>query len=174
MIKGQVLGGEIKLSKGHGGGIYRLSFSPVKDAQGRRFLLTMAAFGATVEQPVIARTVGGDALGGSLRLNEYNRPGNLALKSYVGGWPGSWWLESIGEQIIPSIYRLRLQQFKPEVFKGLFFPLVLLFTMTFTIVYLVLARPNARPSLPTIKQTVGWSLVLILSLFLLWQIAAAA
>ncbi len=168
--QGQVFNGEIILIKGLDGEDYKLSFPPIKNSQGRRFMLTMAALAATVEQPVVTRTVGGDRLGGSLQLNEYNRPGNLSLKSYARGWPGWWWFASIGEQILPSVFRLRLQQYKPSTFKGLVFPLLLGVTILLTVVYLVLARPKARPSLSALKQTVGWTLVLILGLFLMWQV----
>lgn len=167
-----VFSGQLALEKGREGGDYRLSFPPVAHAQGRRFLLTMAALDATVDLPVVTRTVGGDRLGGSLQLNEYNRPGNLVLKSYARGWPGIWWFEAMGEQLLPSVFRLRLQQYKPDSFKGVLFPVVLVLTAALSIVYLVLARPQERPSLSSLIQALGWTSAIILGLFLLWQISS--
>ena len=168
--EGPVFSGELSLSAGQAGHNYQLSFPPISDSKGREFLLTVAALNASAAQPVVIRTVGGDRLGGSLQLNEYNRPGNLALRSYANGWPGRWWLEAVGEQILPSIFRLRLQQYKPELFKGWFFTVVLIITIFLSILFLFLARPEAKPPLTKVSQTLGWALVLILGLFILWQL----
>lgn len=168
--EGEVFSGEQPLFKGIPGGYYQFTFPAVANSKGRQFLFTMSAPGAVVEEPVVTRTVGGDRLGGSLHLNEYNRPGNLALASYARGSPGQWWVSAVGEQIFPAIFRLRLQQYKPEFFKGNFFLLVLVFTVVLSIVYLFLARPQKRPSVTNLQSALGWTLVIILGLFLLWQI----
>ena len=110
--QGGIVSGDILLTAGLEGGrgfrhfgSYRLSFEPFLEAKDRRFTLTMTAPNATIEEPVVTRTVGGDRLGGSLNLNEYNRPGNLVLTTYASGLPGIWWLEAVGEQILPSLFR---------------------------------------------------------------------
>ncbi|MCZ7674566.1 MAG: hypothetical protein M5U34_49285 [Chloroflexi bacterium] len=45
----------------------------------------MAAPGASAEEPTITRVVGGDRLGGAVQINEYRRPGNLEMRTYVRG-----------------------------------------------------------------------------------------
>ncbi len=168
----QLFEGEQILTWGRQGGLYRFSFPPNSDAEGEIFLLTLSAPEATVENPVVTRTVGGDRLGGSLLLNEYNQPGNLALASYSRGWPGFWWLETVAEQILPDLLYLRLQQYKPDPFKGYFFSLVLLITILLSVMYLLLAQPQKRLSIRRLQASLGWTVALILSLFLLWQIGA--
>ncbi len=170
--QGAVLGEDIQLRAGAQGGYYRLSFEPIQAAKNRRFTLILNAANATRENPVITRTVGGDRLGGSININEYNRPGNLALAAYASGLPGFWWLEAIKEQVLPSLFGLRLQQYKPPFFKGLFFPLLLMITAGLSVVYLVLARPQADPSLSHLRHAIGWTLAIILALFIVWQLAA--
>jgi len=167
--QGRIIRGDIPLTQGEEGGIYRLSFAPFPNSQDRRFTLTLWAPEASRNEPMVTRTVGGDRLDGSLNLNEYNRPGNLELMTYARGWPGMWWLNAVGQQILPSPFRLRLQQYKPPLFKGMFFSLLLVVTAGLSILYLILARPQAKPSLQTLSRTLGWVLALILVLFLIWQ-----
>jgi hypothetical protein len=169
--RGGSASGDFQLSAGPEGGSYHLSFEPFLEAKGRQFTLTMTAPDTTIENPVVVRTVGGDRLDGSLNLNEYNRPGNLALTTYAGGLPGTWWLDAVGEQILPAVFRVRLQQYKPPMFKGIFFPILLLITALLTVLYLVLARPQGIPSFNQLSKALGWALVLILTLFILWQLA---
>jgi hypothetical protein len=147
---------------------YYLSLPAITDARGRRFTLSLTAPAATVEQPVLVRAVGGDRLGGSIHLNEYSRPGNLELYTYAAGLPGRWWLDATAEQLLPSLFRLRLQQYKPALFKGAAFSLLLVVTMALTAVFLVGARPSARPW----TVTAGWWLVVALVLFLVWQLGS--
>ena len=168
--QGGNVSGAIQLIAGPEGGSYHLSFEPFLKAKGRQFTLTMTAPDSILENPVVVRTVGGDRLDGSLNLNEYNRPGNLGLTTYASGLPGTWWLEAIGEQLLPAVFRIRLQQYKPSMFKGNFFPLLLLITALLTVLYLVLARPQAIPSFNQLSKALGWALVLVLTLFILWQL----
>ena len=170
--QGAALGADIPLRDGVGGAYYRLSFEPIKGAEDRRFTLILNAANATREKPVVTRTLGGDRLGESIHINEYNRPGNLALTTYASGVPGSWWLEAVKEQVLPSVFGLRLQQYKPPFFKGLFFPLLLLITAGLSILYLVLARPQAASSVSQLRQAAAWTAAIILTLFILWQVAA--
>lgn len=168
--RGVAYSGQISLTQGPAGGYYRLRFPPLAAARGRTFWLTLAAEGATAAQPVVTRTVGGDRLGGSLRVNEYPRPGNLALRTYARGGVGAWWPAAIAEQLLPQVFRLRVQQYKPAPFKGPAFGLLLAATAVLSSVFLVLARPNAIPSRGSLWRALGWSLAGVLGLFLLWQV----
>lgn len=168
--QGAALGADIPLRESVGGTYYRLSFEPIKGAEGRRFTLILNAANATRENPVATRTVGGDRLGESIHINEYIRPGNLALTTYASGVPGFWWLEAVKEQVLPSVFGLRVQQYKPPFFKGLFLPL-LLFTAGLCILFLVLARPQATSSVSQLRQSVAWTVAIILTLFIIWQVA---
>ncbi|MBK8128973.1 MAG: hypothetical protein IPK53_08525 [bacterium] len=56
-------------------------FTPPKDA----FQLTLAAPEATGRRTGHHHAIGGDRLGGALQVNEYRRPGNLELRTYVRG-----------------------------------------------------------------------------------------
>lgn len=161
----RVYAGRIPLTNGPAGGIYRVSLPPIAAAGGHTFRLTLAAPDASESQPVTTRTVGGDRLGGALRINEYARPGNLALVTYARGVPGGWWLDAIGEQILPDVFRLRVQQYKPEPFKGEVFAALLVATAVLTFIFLVLATPGARPTL----RGLGWGVTALLAAFLLWQ-----
>jgi hypothetical protein len=147
------------------GRMYTFSFPRLSDVRGSRFMLTLEAPLATAEQPVTARAVGGDRLGGSLLLNEYSRPGNLELYSYAAGRPGRWWLEALSEQLLPSIFRLRVQQYKPPAFKGAVFPVLLAATMGLSAVFLILARPSPT----SLGQSAGWWLAGLLLALLVWQ-----
>lgn len=166
----RVIATEVLLSHGRDGGRYPISFPPFENAQDDAFVLMLHAPGATAESPVTTRTIGGDRLGGTLRINEYLRPGNLEIQTYGRGLPGLWWLEAIGEQLLPSAFRLRLQQYKPMPFKGGVFTGLLVLTGMLTVGLLVLAAPTHAPSLRTLSQVLGWSLALLLGLFLAWQV----
>jgi hypothetical protein len=187
---GLAYGGTITLEEG-AGKYYRLSFPAVAQASGRSFRLTLAAPGATAEQPILTRAVGGDRLGGSLLTNEYSRPGNLELYTYSRALPGRWWLDSLMEQLLPAVFRLRLQQYKPAAFKAPAFPLLLLATALLTGLFLLVANwkiPNPKSQIPNpnlqspiskhdpiqnpkskIQNHLGWSLAGLLLAFLLWQ-----
>lgn len=139
---GAVVGGEVVLGGG-GGRFYRLAVPEMGEGgdRGRVFTLTLSAPSATAEQPVITHAVGGDRLGSSLRVNEYRQPGNLALTTYGrGGW------SSLGEQLLPSVFRLRLQQYKPAAFKGAAFPVLLAVTALATAAFFFLSLPNRGKS----------------------------
>jgi hypothetical protein len=165
---GTTYGGEIELDD-PAGRFYRLTFPAVPAAKGQRFILTLAAPEAEESRPVTTRSIGGDRLGGAIRLNEYSLPGNLELYTYSqGGLPGRWWAQAVGEQLLPSLFRLRLQQYKPPAFKGPLFAGLLLVTVGLTAVFLVLARPGRQ----SLGRAVTWAGVLLLGSFLAWQVGS--
>lgn len=167
---------EIPLSSGGDRNAYSISFPAIAQAKGKRFTLTLSAPHSDNEQPVILYTVGGDRLGDSLRLNEFIRPGNLALTAYSQGGPGLWWFDALGEQLLPSMFRLRLQQYKPANFKGDFFTWLLVITIGLSAVLLVVASPVLHEGEGAFRQrlarTFAWFLVLLTGSFLLWQVGS--
>jgi len=156
---GMVVGGEVVLKAGEGQ-FYRLAVPEGEGGErGRVFTLTLSAPSATGEQPVITRAVGGDRLGSSLRVNEYRQPGNLELYTYGRGWWGS-----LGEQLLPAVFRLRLQQYKPESFKGAAFPILLGLTAAATVAFFFLSVPNKGKTTLLVLSMGLWLM------FLLWQV----
>lgn len=141
--EGVVVGGEVVL-EASGGRVYRLAVPEMGggDDRGRVYTLTLSAPSATAAQPVITRAVGGDRLGSSLRVNEYRQPGNLALTTYGRG-AGS----SLGEQLLPAVFRLRLQQYKPTAFKGVAFPVLLGLTALATVAFFFFSLPDRGKSI---------------------------
>lgn len=159
----------VNLAGGQDGRYYRLQFPIAIQSANQAYRLTLHAPEATADAPAITRTVGGDRLGGGLRLNEFGRPGNLELRTYArGGFPGRWWLAAVGEQLLPDLFHFRLQQYKPEPFKGYVFEGLLLSFAVLSFGFLVLARP---PGIRFIRA-LGWSLVALLAGFLLWQVGS--
>jgi hypothetical protein len=160
--------GVVTLNQGQDAELYQFSFAPISDAYGRTFELTLSASGASAAQPVLAYAVGGDRLGASWRLNQFSRPGNLALTTYASGAPGRWWFAGMAEQLLPEVFRLRLQQYKPPAFKGALFGWLLGLTGVLTFVLLWLARPGGRTRTRN-GAALGWALVMLLGVFLAWQ-----
>ncbi|MFN2204288.1 MAG: hypothetical protein ACK2UT_00110 [Candidatus Promineifilaceae bacterium] len=155
---------------------YAISFPPMKESKGKRYTLTLAAPQAAAEHPLIVHAVGGDRLGDSLHLNEFIRPGNLAINTYSRGAPGVWWFDAVAEQLLPSLFRLRLQQYKPPLFKGNVFSWLLVITLGLSAALLVLAAPGQQTRRASywsrLAYTTGWFLVLLLSSFLIWQVGS--
>lgn len=156
---GTVVGGEVMLAEEEGQ-FYRLAVPEREGGErGRAFTLTLAAPSATAEQPVITRAVGGDRLGSSLRVNEYRQPGNLELYTYGrGGW------SNLGEQLLPAVFRLRLQQYKPESFKGAAFPVLLGLTVVATGAFFFLSVPHKSKTTLLVLAMGLWLM------FLVWQV----
>ncbi len=169
---GQIWQGELVLSSGIEGGEYSITFSPISGSAGNVYTLTLSAPQATAEHPVTTLSLGGDRLGHSLRLNEFIRPGNLAITTYSKGMPGLWWLAALGEQMLPAVFRLRLQQYKPAAFKGPLFSWLLVITAGLSIILLVLANPNREPRKGSIRRALGRYLSFIVAAFLIWQIGS--
>lgn len=159
--------GEITLTQGEAGGYYRFRIPTMPEANGRFFQLTLSAPTATETQPVVTHVIGGDRLGGAVFLNEYQRPGNLELITYSRGWIGGWWLDALAEQILPELFRLRVQQYKPAPFKGAVFPALLLVTAGLSAAVLGLARPFPH----SLSRVIGWGVVGCIIAFWGWQLA---
>ena len=150
-----------------GGRFYRFTFPIMQAAKGAPFTLTLAAPEQEWDQPVTLRSIAGDRLGAAIQLNEYSRPGNLELYTYSrGGLPGRWWSDAVGEQLLPAAFRIRLQQYKPDPFKGELFAVLLLAMLILTTFYLVLARPSGR----RLATALAWALLVAAGAFLIWQL----
>ncbi len=162
---GPLYRGEVDFGERPSGQYHRLTFSPITNAQGREFTLTLAAPEATADAPAITRVVGGDRLGGPLRLNEFLRPGNLELRTYA---PGRVAPDALAEQLLPAVFRLRLQQYKPEPFKGGLFAALLAVSLGLTGLFLILARPVGT----SWQKAIFWLLGILLVLFLGWQMGS--
>jgi hypothetical protein len=158
--------GDVDLAAGIPGAYFRLAFPSIPESRGRSFWLTLSAPGATMAQPVLTRSVGGDRLGGGMWLNEYSRPGNMEIYTYSRGFPGRWWLDALGEQLLPGIFRLRVQQYKPVPFKGALFPALMVGTAVLSLLFLMLARPSGQ----TMGRSAGWGISGLLLGFLVWQL----
>jgi hypothetical protein len=90
------------------------------------------------------------------------------LRTYSqGGAPGSWWVGAVSEQFLPALFRLRLQQYRPELFKRGLFAGLLLVMLGITAVFLVLGRPNAQRT----STAAAWAAVLLVGAFLAWELA---
>ena len=166
---------EIPLLAGEDRQAYALSFPTFLDSKGKTFNLSLSAPQATAEQPLVVYTVGGDRLGYSLHLNEFIRPGNLTLTTYSKGSPGLWWFDALAEQTLPTVFRLRLQQYKPEQFKGNLFSWLLVITIGLSAALLVLASRRSDPEVTfwqRIARLLGWYLVLFAGFFLVWQVGS--
>lgn len=161
MEGGETYAAQIPLTGGEAGAYYRLSFPRLANAAGRTFWLTLVAPAATADRPLVTRAVGGDRLGGAIRLNEYPRPGNLQLYSYVSGTAVP---AALLEQLLPERFRLRLQQYKAV--KGEWFTILLVSTAALTLLFLALARPAEY----TASQAVGWITTGLLLGLLVWQV----
>lgn len=145
-----------------------LTFEPIPDAGERLLELTLSAPEAAAAQPLLLYAVGGDRLWSTYRLNDFSRPGNLALTAYGRGAPGGWWAAAVAEQFLPAVFRLRLQQYKPPLFKGSLFAVLLVSTAVLTVLLLWLARP-VRTGQDGDLAALGWLLVLLFGSFMVWQ-----
>jgi hypothetical protein len=160
---GPLYSGRITFPENPKGGYARFTFPTIADAAGRTFWLTLAAPASTADEPAITQAIGGDKLGGALQLNEYGRPGNLDLRTYVSGTAVA---AALREQLLPDLFRLRLQQYKAV--KGEWFAILFGLMVGLTLLFLVLARPTGQ----RIRQTLGWTAVALLGGLLIWQIGS--
>jgi hypothetical protein len=162
---GPLYAGQIDFSQQTEGDFVRLSFPTISAAEGRTFQLTLAAPKVTVDNPAITHVIGGDRLGGALRLNEYPRPGNLELHTYVTGAAVA---AALAEQLLPDLFRQRLQQYKPPFFKGEWAAYLLVVLLGSSGVLLVLASPATMK----MKQVSGWFVAGVLLAGLVWQMGS--
>lgn len=148
---------------------YFFAFPTANHPKGAAYTLTVTAPEATADAPLLVQTVGGDRLGASMRLNEYRRPGNLALYTYSRGLNGRWWVDAQLTQWLPPPFLLRIQQYKPFFFKGASFPLLLLLAALTSAAVLVLSWPTA----PERRSRSGWGvLAVLLTVVLVWQLVS--
>lgn len=146
------------------GRFYQFTIPPVENAANRQFRLTLSAPTAMREQPVLTRTVGGDRIGGSIMLNEYSRPGNLELFTYVDRAA----IPATVEQLLPGTFQLRLQQYKPAWLKGDLFGWLLLSVVVLSVAFFVLALPEKYNR----RHAFVWTVAVLLVTFLGWQLVA--
>ncbi|HUM71920.1 MAG TPA: hypothetical protein PLK31_24090, partial [Chloroflexota bacterium] len=154
---GPLYAGQVDFPETPKGRLVRFPFPTIPDAAGRTFWLTLAAPASSADRPAITHALGGDKLGGGIHLNEYPRPGNLELRTYVGGTAVP---AALLEQLLPDLFRLRLQQYKTV--KGEWFAALFVLMVALTGVYLVLARPSGQ----SLWQAVGWLTAGVLA----WQV----
>lgn len=158
---GSAYQGQLQIDQPNGR-FYRLAFPRIQPAQGQTFQLTITAVTASAEQPVITHAVGGDRLGGPLRVNEYPHAANLQLRTYVAGTAVA---DALAEQLLPDLFRLRLQQYK--ALKGEWVAGLMLGMTLLTALFVWLAWPGRqRPS-----TVLAWLSGASLALFLVWQLA---
>jgi hypothetical protein len=158
---GPLYAGQVDFPETPQGRLVRFTFPPIPDATGRTFWLTLAAPASTADRPAITHALGGDKLGGAIHLNEYPRPGNLELRTYVSGQSVP---AALLEQLLPDLFRLRLQQYKAV--KGEWFAILFVFMVGLTGVYLVLARPSGQSR----AQAIGWMVAGLLAGLWVWQV----
>ncbi|MBE7529399.1 MAG: hypothetical protein HS099_06670 [Ardenticatenaceae bacterium] len=158
---GPLYAGQVDFPETPRGRMVRFTFPAIPDAAGRTFWLVLAAPVASADRPAITHALGGDKLGGAIHLNEYPRPGNLELRTYVGGTAVP---AALAEQLLPDLFRLRLQQYKTV--KGEWFAVLFMVMVGLTAVYLVLARPSGQ----SLSQAVGWLAAGLLAGLLVWQV----
>ncbi len=147
----------------------RLTFDPIPNSAGRTYWLTLTAPEATPDNPVLLFTTGGDRLGGSLRLNEFPRPGNLDLQTYAAGMGAG---EALREQMLPTLFALRLQQYK--VFKDSAFGFLLAGTAVLSFLLIIIAHPAVLNGYKwrEFLRVSGWGVVILGGVFLSWQLLA--
>lgn len=159
---GPLYEGQLDVS-GQGGDYVRFTFPTIRGAEGRTFQVTLAAPEATQSNPAVTRSVGGDRLGGRFLLNEYPRPGNLDMRTYVTGTAVG---DALGEQLLPDLFRERLRQYKPPLFKGQMFTGLLWLTGLLTAVLFVWLLAGR------LKKVGGWLLAGLLLGWLAWQLGS--
>jgi hypothetical protein len=71
----------------------------------------------------------------------------------------------VSEQILPRLFRQRLQQYKPALFKGSMFSGLLASYLVLTFAFLIVSRPAGTRFI----EALGWGLVVLLAGFLAWQ-----
>lgn len=136
--------------------------------RGAAYTVTLHAPTATADRPVLTRTVGGDRLGGSLRLNEYGRPGNVVVQTYSKGGFGRTPFDALAEQVVPAVFRLRLQQYKPAPLKGATFGALLLATALLSVAATVAGAARRGHG----ASAALWTVALLAGSLLAWQAAA--
>jgi hypothetical protein len=123
------------------------------DAKGRDLELTLSAPDATYQAPVVLRIAPGDRLGGLAFHNLYPIAGNLDLAAYHRGFPGRWWLDVVGERLVPGAFRSRVRQYKPGALKGRAFGLLVVTSLTLSALALLAGAWSIRGAWWTLPIT---------------------
>jgi hypothetical protein len=158
---------QVTLREGRTGNQYTLLFPPIPDSQGRRYGVWVQAPQATAEHPVALRVAPGEAVGGKLKLNGYPVPGNLDLATYHRGWAGAWWVDALGERVLPHAFRVRIRQYKPVWAKGSTFQAAVIASGLLALALLAASWPGTRDRWQGLGGVLGlaalgglaWSLV---------------
>ncbi len=117
----------------------------------------------SADDRLLAAVTGGDRLGSGLRLNEFPRPGNLDLALYRQGRTLRSWLTAIEAQFLPVVFQTRLQQYKPDPFKGGVIPGLLLALVFGSLAIWLAASPWkwSRPAVLTSLAFLAWLFLLV-------------
>lgn len=161
-------GGTVVLRGGQRGGYYDLSFPPIAGSKGGQYAIQVQAPQAALGQAVALRIAPDDAVGGRPSLNGYPVSGNLDFATYYRAWPGSWWFDALGEQLVPHVFRVRIQQYKPGWAKGPAFGGLLVGGALLAFILLVAAWQGVR-SWP---QRAGGVMTVLLLGGLAWEAAS--
>lgn len=134
------------------------------------YLLTLYAPQATADAPLTLFGTGGDRLGGSIRLNEYRRPANLAIATYATGYAQV--LPALREQFLPALFQTRLSQYKVAPLKGGFIGWLALGVAGASLaLWLLLPAGQMAARVSRWRQT-AVLLHVAMALFLGWQLLA--
>lgn len=135
----------------------------LREMQSKTVTLRLQVPPSESETAIILRTVNGNRLWGEFRLNEFIQPANLDLHALTTGRYFGF-VDAIGEQVIPAVFQIRLQQYKPDFLKGSVFTTLLLVVVAGTGAVLLWTLP--------VKQGRIWVLTAGIVLFFGWQIGS--
>ena len=153
--------GTVKVSRSTGKYVTIMLPETIVGVSGEMIRLTLQPL--PNEQPgwVFVRTVNGNRLWGDLRLNEFSQAANLDMETLIAGGNGGF-IDALREQMLPTVFQTRLQQYKAPFLKGELFVVLLFVTVVGSIALLFV-------SLPQHATTGVWLIVGGLTAFLGWQ-----
>lgn len=160
--------GMVTLDGRRRGQYYDLSFQPIPQSAGRDYLAWVQAPEAAIDRAVALRIAPGDTAGGRPSLNGYPAPGNLDFATYHHGPPGRWWLNALGERMVPHVFRVRIQQYKPAWLKGGTFGVLLAASGLLALALVMVAWPGTQPW----RWQITGIVVLVLAGGWIWEAAS--